>query len=76
MEKAIRRIEHYAWLGPSLVSSLSAADPARNNTLVQTALQAGLASYARWLATSWELGVVDPRGLLEGVYMAIRDRGA
>ncbi len=75
VEKAVRRIEHYAWLGPSLVSSLRAADPARNNTLVQTALQAGMVSYARWLATSWEFGVMDPRGLLEGVYMAIRERG-
>ncbi|RDX46341.1 hypothetical protein OH76DRAFT_1356279 [Lentinus brumalis] len=74
VEKAVRRIEHYAWLGPSLVSSLRAADPARNNTLVQTALQAGMVSYARWLATSWEFGVMDPRGLLEGVYMAIRER--
>ncbi len=75
VEKAVRRIEHYAWLGPSLVSSLRAADPARNNSLVQTALQAGMVSYARWLATSWEFGVMDPRGLLEGVYMAIRERG-
>lgn len=75
LEKAVRRIEHYSWLPPNLLSTIRAADHTRSATLVQTALQAGMVMYARWLATTWELGVVDPRGLLEGVYLQIRERG-
>lgn len=75
MEKAVRRIEHYSWLSPHLLSLLRTTDHTRSTTLVQTALQAGMIMYARWLATSWELGVIDPRGLLEGLYFQMRERG-
>ncbi|PIL34603.1 hypothetical protein GSI_03382 [Ganoderma sinense ZZ0214-1] len=75
VQKATKRLERYAWIPPSLISALRSADRGKDADMVRTSLQAGMAMYTRWLATSWDLGVLDSRGLLEGIYLSIRERG-
>ena len=75
VEKAAKRLDRYAWIPPPLIATLRGSGRPDEADLVRTSLQAGMAMYTRWLATSWDLGVFDSRGLLEGVYLSMRERG-
>ena len=75
VQKATKRLERYGWIPPSLFSTLRSVGCANDPSLIRTSLQAGMTMYTRWLATSWDLGVLDSRGLLEGIYLSIRERG-
>ncbi|KAM5545524.1 hypothetical protein V8D89_000562 [Ganoderma adspersum] len=75
VQKATKRLERYAWIPPSLISTLRSASGTNDPSMIRTSLQAGMAMYTRWLATSWDLGVLDSRSLLEGIYLSIRERG-
>lgn len=49
-----------------------------NSVLIQTAIQAVMASHAIWLATSWDFGLYhsdDPDEVFHGVYAKIRGSG-
>ncbi|KAI1793712.1 hypothetical protein LXA43DRAFT_885202 [Ganoderma leucocontextum] len=78
VQKATKRLERYAWIPPSLISTLRSTlrSTGRTNdpSMIRTSLQAGMTMYTRWLATSWDLGVLDSRGLLAGIYLSIRER--
>ena len=76
VEKATKRLERYGWVPPSVISTLRSPGGTNDPSIIRTSLQAGMTMYTRWLATSWDLGVLDARGLLEGIYLSIRERGA
>lgn len=74
-EHAAQKLEHDGWLGPHILSALRTIDHTRDTVLVQTALQASMGMYVRWLATSWNLGRYDPEELLPRLYAEVRQRG-
>ncbi len=74
-EHAARKLERDGWLGPHVLSALRSIDHTNDSVLVQTALQASMTMYVRWLAMSWDLGYYDPEGLLHKLYSEVRRRG-
>ncbi|KAI0708753.1 hypothetical protein C8T65DRAFT_209465 [Cerioporus squamosus] len=73
-EQAARKLERDGWLGPHILSALRSIDHTHDPVLVQTALQASLTMYVRWLAMSWDLGHYDPEGHLHKLYVEVRRR--
>lgn len=73
--RASASLEQAAWLGSHLLAALRSVDHSKDSVLVQTAIQACMTTYARWLATSWDLGLSDPKYLLYNLYSLIRERG-
>ncbi|RPD55192.1 hypothetical protein L226DRAFT_562963 [Lentinus tigrinus ALCF2SS1-7] len=74
VEHAAQKLERDGWLGPHLLSALRSIDHTHDPVLVQTALQAVLTMYVRWLAMSWDLGHYDPEGMLYKLYTVVRQR--
>ncbi|TFK78528.1 hypothetical protein K466DRAFT_560463 [Polyporus arcularius HHB13444] len=73
-EHAARKLERDGWLGAHVLSALRSIDHTNDSVLVQTALQASMTMYVRWLAMSWDLGYYDPEGLLHKLYSEVRRR--
>lgn len=75
VEEVMQKHEKYDWLGPHLLPSLRSINHADDPLLVQTALQATMAGYARRLATSWDLGRCNAQDLCSNIYTGIRSSG-
>lgn len=73
--RASASLEQAAWLGSHLLAALRSVDHSKDSVLVQTAIQACMTTYTRWLATSWDLGLSDPKYLLYNLYSLVRERG-
>ncbi|KAI0708748.1 hypothetical protein C8T65DRAFT_576244 [Cerioporus squamosus] len=68
------RLEQASWVGSDLLDILGDWSHAQHSVFVQSALQAGLATYAQRVANSW-----DPSGTIDTttvayLYVAMRDR--
>ena len=74
-EQVCARLERSGLLNVDLGTALRFADHSEDSVLVQTTIQAVLASYARWLCATWDFRLGEGASLLHSVYVAIRETG-
>ncbi|KAI0750414.1 hypothetical protein C8Q74DRAFT_367972 [Fomes fomentarius] len=74
-EAARTRLSQASSLGADLLASLSDVASGKDSTLVQVALQAGMAEYARRLGNTWDISAVDRPATIGDIYLKIRENG-
>ena len=69
------RLATSSWVGSELLDVLGDWSHVEHSVFVQLAIQAGLATYARQVANSWDPTNTRDTTILESLYALIRERG-
>ncbi|KAI0708755.1 hypothetical protein C8T65DRAFT_576154 [Cerioporus squamosus] len=72
-EQAAERLKSSGLVSPDLVLAIRSVDHDGDSVLVQTALQAAMVAYTRWLCATWDFYVGSTPSLLQGIYALIKN---
>ncbi|RPD55190.1 hypothetical protein L226DRAFT_539128 [Lentinus tigrinus ALCF2SS1-7] len=71
-DQACSELERSSLLSPKLVVAIRSVNHEGDSVLVQTALQAAMVAYTKWLCATWDFRLEDRQSLLEHIYRLIR----